>query len=562
MRMRVRMSPWVLGLWALAVLWGSGEAEGSCSIKAVAALRAKAAEMGAVRVIVGLGADFRPEGDIGPGRAFVQQNGIATAQGRVLARLGNKLAGSPVTKFRTIPYMAMRVSPEALEALLADPDVTSVQEDELSKAHLSDTIPLIHAPAVWAEGQGGSGWCVAILDSGVDKSHPFLAGKVVSEACYTTTDSGQDCQSVCPGGVAESTAANSALPPLGGAYGTRFYHGTHVAGIAAGNIPTMHGVARSADIIAIQVFSWFPNYDGQGKGDALSWASDQIRGMERIYALRNTYKIAAVNMSLGSEKHAVTCDTDARKAIIDNLRSVGIATVISSGNDGYTNAAAAPGCISTAITVGATDKHMSLASFSNMASFVDLLAPGVSVLSSIPYDSYARIDGTSMATPHVAGAFAVLKAAYPYLSVAQIEAGLKDKGRKVKDYRPGTLYLSSQFIQLKETYDSFKLPFPSIFPTVTPMPIPTYTPIITKQPTLAPMPTIHWPTAAPTTPPTGNPTAAPTGNPTVNPTGNPTGAPTGTPTGGGGGGGGGGCSAGPVSGILLLVLPLIILWRR
>ncbi len=553
MRMRVRMSPWVLGLWALAVLWGSGEAEGSCSIKAVAALRAKAAEMGAVRVIVGLGADFRPEGDIGPGRAFVQQNGIATAQGRVLARLGNKLAGSPVTKFRTIPYMAMQVSAEALKALLVDPDVISVQEDGLSKAYLNDTIPLIHAPAVWSEGQGGSGWCVAILDSGVDKSHPFLAGKVVSEACYTTTDSGQDCQSVCPGGAAESTAANSALPPLGGTYGTRFYHGTHVAGIAAGSVPTMHGVARSADIIAIQVFSWFPNYGGQGKGDALSWASDQIRGMERVYALRNTYKIAAVNMSLGSEKHASVCDKDARKAIIDNLRSVGIATVISSGNDGYSNATGTPGCISTAVTVGATNKYMNLAPFSNIAYFVDLLAPGVSVWSSIPYDLYAPIDGTSMATPHVTGAFAVLKAAYPYLSVAQIEDGLKDKGIKVKDGRPGTYYESSQFIQLKETYDSFKLPFPSIFPTVTPMPIPSYVPIITKQPTLAPVPTIHWPTVAPTTPPTGSPTAAPTGNPT----GNPTVAPT-----GGGGGGGGGCSAGPVSGILLLALPLVILWRR
>ena len=92
------------------------------------------------------------------------------------------------------------------------------------------------------------------------------------------------------------------------------------------------------------------------------------------------------------------CDTDSRKAAIDNLRSEGIATVIASGQRRlHRTRVSAPGCISTAITVGATDKSDVVASFSNSGIMVDVLAPGVSILSSIPGNQYAFFDGTSMA---------------------------------------------------------------------------------------------------------------------------------------------------------------------
>ncbi|UCG06665.1 MAG: S8 family serine peptidase, partial [Desulfobacterales bacterium] len=185
-------------------------------------------------------------------------------------------------------------------------------------------------------------------------------------------------------------------------------HGTHVAGVAAGlnavsRDPTFDGVAKGADIIAIQVFSKFTgsNCSPLPSPCALSWISDQIQGLERVYALRNTYKIAAVNMSLGGGRYTSPCDSQPHKAIIDNLRSSGIATVIASGNNGYTDALSSPACISTAVSVGATEKDDDVASFSNSATFLDLLAPGVSIRSSVPNTktSYARFSGTSMAAP-------------------------------------------------------------------------------------------------------------------------------------------------------------------
>src|SRR6185436_20093099 len=150
-------------------------------------------------------------------------------------------------------------------------------------------------------------------------------------------------------------------------------------------------------------------------------------------------RIAAVNMSLGGGMYTsqATCDADhaSRKAIIDQLRSVNIATVVASGNNGFINATSAPACISTAVSVGSvtdgafgsTPDEVNL--FSNSASFVSLLAPGEAINSSIPGGGFAIFDGTSMAAPHVAGTWALLKQANTSATVAHALTVLQRTGK-------------------------------------------------------------------------------------------------------------------------------------
>jgi hypothetical protein len=189
----------------------------------------------------------------------------------------------------------------------------------------------------------------------------------------------------------------------------------------------------------------------------MSYSSDQIKGLERVYQLRNTRDFASVNMSLGGGRFTRNCDTNPLKASIDNLKAAGIATVIASGNDGFTDAVASPACISSAITVGATTvkdnattKKDTIAPNSNMSGMVDLLAPGVNIRSSVPGGNFARKSGTSMAAPHVAGAFALLEERDPFKTVNQISYALEDTGKLVKDTRPGGYIYSGHRINIAE----------------------------------------------------------------------------------------------------------------
>src|SRR2546425_7474126 len=102
-------------------------------------------------------------------------------------------------------------------------------------------------------------------------------------------------------------------------------------------------------------------------------------------------------MSLGGGLFSSTCDDQPYKPFIDNLRAAGIATVVASGNNGAIDRLSAPACVSTAVSVGATTKDDQVADFSNVAPFLSLFAPGVSIISSFAGGGFAIASGTSMA---------------------------------------------------------------------------------------------------------------------------------------------------------------------
>ncbi|MEL7093575.1 MAG: S8 family serine peptidase, partial [Pseudomonadota bacterium] len=355
------------------------------------------------------------------------------AQSRLTRSLGGELAYAEAIE--GLPLSVLEVTAEQLRALQDNENVAVVQEDELAAPILAQSIPLIEADTAHGRGQTGSGHAVAVLDTGVDLSHAAFAGKIVSQACYSTTSSANGgSQSLCPGGAAASTANGSGNDCSSSISGCG--HGTHVAGIAAGNGGGVTGVAPGAQVVAVQVFSRFNSAATCAPRAApcvLSYTSDQIKGLTRVRALAQagTIKIASANMSIGGGKSTTACDGDGRKPVIDQLRALGVATVIASGNDGFSDGVSFPGCVSTAVTVGSTTKSDTLSSFSNSAAMVDLLAPGSSINSARAGGGTVTFNGTSMATPHVAGAFALHRGWKSGDSVATIEAKLKSTGTPV-----------------------------------------------------------------------------------------------------------------------------------
>ena len=367
-----------------------------------------------------------------------------------------------VHTFKYIPYIAMTVDGAALDALLSSPDVISVEEDVPVPPVLDLSVPRVGATRLHAGNLTGEGIAVAVLDTGVDKYHPFLQGSVVSEACYSTNLPAYGVSSLCPWGVTSLVGEGSAMPYGGNCTLGECSHGTHVAGIIAGRDGISGspgpGVAPRSGIIAIQVFSKFDSEDYCGAGKApcvASWSSDQMKGLEHVYELRYSFSVAAVNMSLGGGIYASHCDTDPRKAYVDILRTAGIATVISSGNEYYCGAIAAPACISSAISVGATTDWDSVASYSNSASILSLLAPGSSINSSVPLadgGGYRSWNGTSMAAPHVAGAWALMKQSYPTATVSEILNSFTSTGLSVTD--GGCSSVTKQRINVHEAFSS------------------------------------------------------------------------------------------------------------
>jgi subtilisin len=406
-----------------------------------------AQEKGSARVIIELNTNFVPEGNLTDSQVKDQQLSINKAQNELLRSLSFFRVAN-VKQFEYIPYLAAEVNAEALKQMLNDNQVLSVQEDVIGEPALAESTPIVGANAAWNSGYTGSGQTVAIIDSGVDKNHSFLAGKVISEGCYSSNVAGSST-SVCPGGVTESTASDSGLHCDTAISGCA--HGTNVAGIAAGRGTSFSGVAKDANIIAIQVFSRFDSSTSCGTATpcARYWTSDLIRGLERVRTLANTMNnIVAVNMSVQTgQQFTSNCDAahSATKAAIDNLRSVNIATVICSGNYAFTNALTAPACISSSISVGSTEDGSlgttlnTVSSFSDSSPLLHLLAPGRWINSSIPNNQFQNYSGTSMAAPHIAGAMAILKQKNPNATIDRMLNVMISTGQPITDSRNGLI---------------------------------------------------------------------------------------------------------------------------
>ncbi len=402
-------------------------------------------ERGSVRVIVGLRDSANPRWKAKPEGKLTNPRAIE-AQRKIIERLQSRLSDklpiamlAKVKRFKHIPYLALEVDTIALEQLARLPEVVTVAEDRLLSLELAASVPLVGAEAAFSYGYSGTGQTVAVLDTGVDSNHPFLSGKVVNEACFSTTRGFGNTSSLCPNGTDHQTGPGAGIHCTGL---SGCGHGTHVAGIAVGRGSSFSGVAKDAKLIAIQVFSRVedPNICGPS-ACLMAFTSDVIQALEHVYSLRNTHAIAAANLSIGGDAYTSTtaCDADntATKAAIDNLRSAGIGTVIAAGNGARTNAISAPACISSAVSVGATTKSDSVAGYANSASWLSLLAPGSSIRSAIPGGGFASISGTSMAAPHVSGAWAILKSKKPDATVDALIADLTNTGTPVTDGRNG-----------------------------------------------------------------------------------------------------------------------------
>jgi chitodextrinase/subtilisin family serine protease len=314
----------------------------------------------------------------------------------------SSLAAHESTELRTyshLPVGFLRIhSQEALDKLLADANVIGVYENTIERKSLAESLPLIGQPQVAAQGNLGAGTSVAVLDTGLDYTQSAFG------SC-TSPGIPASCKVV----YTQDFAPDDGKLDNDG-------HGTNVSGIVA-------GVAPGAKIIGLDVFSGSP-----ATGDLGAATSDILAAINWVISNKSNYNIVAINMSLGSGKYTAPVSNGAYNAAVDQARAAGILTVAAAGNDGYSNALSQPAATTGVISVGAvydsalgtlnwgnplrcSDTNSAadkVTCFSNSTSFLTMLAPGSQILAAGITEG-----GTSQAAPHVAGAVAVLRAAYP-----------------------------------------------------------------------------------------------------------------------------------------------------
>jgi len=301
--------------------------------------------------------------DAGPSNDFAQ-NIAKQHGGKVLQTYDTVLKGFAV-------YLPEAAGTAFVEAMKKNPNVLSVENDTIMKIDATTqsnpdwgldridqkTLPLNSA---YSYLQTGSGTTAYIVDTGILSTHQQFSGRVLSG--YTAISDGNG-----------TTDCNG--------------HGTHVAGTVGGST---YGVAKNVSLVPIRILGC----DGSGA------SSNVIAGLDWI--LKNGKKPAVVNMSLGG---GASTSLD---SAVENLFNNGYVMVVAAGNSNTDACSSSPARVSKAITVAATDNTDTRASYSNYGSCVDIFAPGSQINSSWIGSNTATkvLNGTSMATPHVAGVVA------------------------------------------------------------------------------------------------------------------------------------------------------------
>ena len=352
--------------------------------------------------------------------------------------------------FRTLPLLATTVDREQLMSLMAAPEVDDVflvrRERKMADGpavafegqQIFPAQSSIDIAAAWTKGYDGAGYAVAVIDGGFNFSHPMLRDKNVGDACFGS-DFSTTTKNNCPAGVSPQIALGAASNCP--SFSSRCNHGTHVASLAAGNDGVNFGVARGAKIVPIDVFSADSDPNNCAPDPVPCELTDSLAVLDALdYINENAaaLNIAAVNISIGGAARDGYCDDDVRKGVIDMLRQKGIAVAVAAGNEGITGRVATPACISSALAVGATNDGTSVASFSNFAQAVDLMAPSVGIYGASGGGiGVVMSNGTSSAAPQVAGAWTVLRQAFPAGTYNDLENALKQTGVPVTRFASG-----------------------------------------------------------------------------------------------------------------------------
>ena len=330
--------------------------------------------------------------------------------------------------FRSMNGFSADITETGLEKLRNNPDIESVVIDEPVSVLLTDTIPLINADDAWQSQVAGVNitgqhQSICIIDTGVDYTHESFGGCIENA---NINDAG--CSKV-PSGYDFYNEDNNPMDDHS--------HGTHVAGIAAAN-GSVSGVAPHAQIIALKVLS------SSGGG----FSSDVIAAIEWCTYNATKFNITTISMSLGgSTLYSSNCDSlePSYAAAANAAAAQNMSVLAASGNNGNSGSIAAPACVFNVTSVGWTSKSDDVSSSSNAGSILDLLAPGSSIVSTAISSGTSVKSGTSMATPHAAGAAALLRQYYqlitskPALS-SDIDHALRVSGVLVTDTRTGNVY--------------------------------------------------------------------------------------------------------------------------
>jgi subtilisin family serine protease len=323
-------------------------------------------------------------------------------------------------RYSTTNAFAGSVTRKGLKKLLDHPGVEKVTIDRPVKASLDVSVPLINADDVWALSVNnlsvnGSGQTICIIDTGINYSHPdfnnlsgFPNAKVIGGYDFVNSD-------------ADPRDDHS--------------HGSHCAGIAASEDSTYTGVAPGARLVAIKAL------DSNGDG----WSSDIIAGIDWCTDNATAFNISVISMSLGSalyDNNGFGCDDydPSTAQAISNAVASDILVAVAAGNyyDSGEEGVAEPGCISDATSVGITNDADSMVSWGQRSSTLDLVAPGLGIIATSYDGTHESKQGTSMSTPHVAGAAALVQQYFREkhnrtLSPAEIEWIMKFNSKDIYD---------------------------------------------------------------------------------------------------------------------------------